>query len=299
MQKCTFYFKILFFFKLFLPFMKNKHVLTILLFVVVLACKDKASVIIPEQDPFKVFPSQIVQHVLLEHFVSESNTESVENSFFIKELELKYGSRLITAALHKQDWLETPYSNELATMLGGMSTYPRGAVNRLPGLHTVFGEDHYTLLHPLNWDYAIERALAEIPELALAVETKVYNGNTGEVKLHIANKSGWSKDMRVGMYLVEDSIQSIFQQGSSEQFLHQHVMKYSLSGVDGDTLQLNSDIADSEIITQRYDPIDLKFYQLNHLYLVAFVFKYDPDFRQMKIYNAVKVKFGGVKFWNE
>ncbi len=279
--------------------MKNKHVLTILMFVVVLACKDKANVIIPEQDPFKVFPSQIVQHVLLEHFVSESNEESVENSFFIKALEKKYGSRFIATGLHKQDWLETPYSDELATRLGGMSSYPRAAVNRMPGIHTVMGEDHFTLLHPLNWDYAIERALAENPAIALAVETKIVEGKSGRVKLHIAGRNGWSNDLRVGMYLIEDSVQSIFQQGSSEQFLHQHVMKYSLFGFEGDTLQLKSEDRGNEIISQTYDPIDLTFYNPDRLYLVAFVFNYDPDFRKMKICNAVKVKFGGTKFWNE
>jgi len=273
--------------------------IAILLLTWLVSCKDKTPTIKVENNPFKVYPTQHKQHVLLENFVSESNSQSVENSFFIKTLEKKYQDRLIVCNLHRQDWLETPHSMDLSSMLGGLSSYPRGAINRQVGINTILNEDNATLLNPLNWEYTIDNVLQQTPGIALAIETTLMPENIGHIKLHIAHKEALPQDMRIGLYMVENNISSIFQQGSNDNFTHQHVMKNALLGIEGDPINLSSENPTGEIISKEYPNIDLLQYHIDQLYLVAFVFNYDADFRKMKIYNAVQVKFGGVKFWNE
>lgn len=279
--------------------MKNKQFLTILLFMAFASCRDKTLQMAPEQDPFKVVPAHFIQKVLLESFVSESNSESVENSFLVKELEKKYGDRIIVCNFHKQDWLETPYTNDLATGLGGMSSYPRAAINRRLGINTIQNEDNIALLSPVNWEYMIENALLQEAKVSLAAETSIKYPNTGSIKLHIAHKEALPDNMRIGLYMVEDNVQSIFQQGSNDNFIHHHVMKNALTDISGDTVDLSVENTAGEIITKEYNDIELKFYHPENLYLVAFIFNYDKDFRKTKVYNAVKVKFGGMKFWNQ
>ncbi len=279
--------------------MKNKQFFTILLFMLLASCRDKTTEIPLEQDPFKVVPAHFIQKVLLENFVSESNSESVENSFLVKDLEKKYGDRLIVCNFHKQDWLETPYTSDLVTALGGMSAYPRAAINRRLGINTIQNEDNIALLSPVNWEYTIENALLQEAKVSLAAETSIRYPNTGNIKLHVAHKDALPDDMRIGLYMVEDNVQSIFQQGSNDNFTHHNVMKNSLTDIAGDVVDLSIENTTGEIVTREYKDIELKFYHTENLYLVAFVFNYDKDFRKMRIYNALKVKFGGVKFWNE
>ncbi len=278
--------------------MRKKHVLTILLIVFLYACKDREVPFAVENDPFKVFPTHMVQNVLLENMVSESKTESVENSFLVKELEQRFGKRLIVVNLHKQDWLETPYSNELANRLGGFLNYPRASVNRSPAIGAVQGDDSLTWIRPLNWDFAIEQALAVNAQIGLGIESRI-EGQNGTVTLYVASQGELPKNMRIGLYMVENNIQSIFQQGSNENFLHEHVMKNALTDIEGDTITFPEDNSGGQITRREYSNIDLKFYALKNLDVVAYIFHADPDPRKIKIYNAVQVKFGGTKFWNQ
>lgn len=270
-----------------------------LLLLLLSSCAEKTPKVNLEQNPFKVFPAHFTQKVMVENFVSESLTATVENSFVISDLESKYQERLIVANLHKSDWLETPYTYELSTMLGGLNSYPRAAINRHVGVNTIDNDDNFTLLKPINWDYTIARALQEEAQVGLAIETAVLPNHTGSIILHVAHKDSIAGDIRVGLYMIEDPIAAIFQVGTDGNFIHHHVMKSSLLDVEGDSINLSNVDSEGEIVSKEYLNIDLSLYHVENLHVIAFVFKYDKDFRKLKILNAVKVKFGGIKFWNE
>lgn len=287
------------FFKLFLPNSMKKLFLPIIIAIIFTSCRDKKTDFVPQQNPFDVFPTHFQKKVLLENFVSETDENTIQNNQLINQLVDKYQSNLIVSNIHKQDWLETPYTNDIATMLGGLQSYGRAAVNRLVGENTVQHDDNFTLLQTVNWDYTIQRALNDTAKIALAIETQVDKKNIGSVQLHIAHKEAIEKDLRIGIYMIENNIQSLFQLGGDANFLHQHVMKSSLFDILGDTILLDTEYADGEIKTKTYQNIDLKLFHVNNLYLVAFIYNYDIDFRKMKIYNAIEVKMGGVKFWNQ
>lgn len=263
------------------------------------SCMDKKPVVIPEENAFKVFPVTFKQKVLLENIVSEAVGQSVENSFFIAQLQQKYGDRLIVANLHKQDWLETPYTNDLITMLGGLSSYPRAAINRSLSIDELPSENDIALMKPINWEYHIEKALQQEADVAMGLETEMVNPQMGSIKVHIAHKKNLGADMRMGLYMVENNIQSIFQVESNENYKHQDVMKNSIFDIMGDAIDLSAENEEGEIITKEYRDIDLKFYHLEHLHVVAFLYNYDKDFRKMRIHNVATVQFGGVKFWNQ
>ncbi len=263
------------------------------------SCIDRKPTILPEENAFKVFPSYFKQNVLVENIVSESVGQTVDNSFFVTQLQQKYPDGLIFANFHKQDWLETPYTNDLITMLGGFSSYPRAAINRIPSTDENTNENNISFIKPYNWEYHIEKALQKEATVSIGLETSIQPQQLGSIKIHIAHKKALSADMRIGLYMIEDNIQSIFQVESNDNYKHQHVMKNSLFDIAGDTIDLSTDNVDGEILSREYNEIELKFYHLENLHLVAFIYNYDVDFRKMRIYNVAKVKFAGVQFWNQ
>ncbi len=276
----------------------KKNFFTLLFSLSLLSCNKTLPIITPESDAYKVFPTQMKQKVLIENFVSEFLEKSVTNSFFVNTLEEKYGNSLIFCNVHKQDWLETPFTSDLITLLGGFIYYPRAAINRLNGNNTQ-GEDGKTMLDPINWESTIERALQEEPTISLAVKTAIDKDLKGSVELYIAHKEAILQDTRIGLYMVEDNIQSLFQQGANDNFLHQHVMKNALLPVQGEPIQLTNEVPQGEILIKQFSDIELKLYHLNNAHLVAFIFNYDADYKKIKVLNAIKVKFGANKFWNE
>ncbi|HMN31856.1 MAG TPA: Omp28-related outer membrane protein [Chitinophagaceae bacterium] len=263
------------------------------------SCKKDKDDFTIEKNPFNVFPKHLTQQVLLENIVSESSELSFSNYFLVESLKVKY-PQLINVNFHKLDWLETPATNELIDLLGGISTIPIAASNRLIGKNTIYNQDNFTFLFPINWDLAISRAYAQTPPMSLAIESSINEQQIASASLYIATPSAILEDTRLGCYLVQDSIQSIFQVGvpSGNSFKHEQVLVESLYPLSGEKIDLSA-IEDSSITKVQLKSMDIQAYVKENLYLVAFLFKYDTDFRKIKIYNAIKVKLGGVKFWNQ
>jgi hypothetical protein len=102
--------------------------------------------------------------------------------------------------------------------------------------------------------------------------------------------------------LIEDNIQSVFQQGANANFIHQNVLK-SVYNYEGDTVKLyqGNDINTNEspeIVKKQFTDIDLNKYNVMNLKIIVFVFKYNNDFRKMRILNVQEVKWGGNKYWD-
>lgn len=279
--------------------MFQKTLILFFLLTFFFSCKDKSKQFVIEKNPFKVFPTRISQNILLENIESESNELSYQNSFYLAELKQKFPN-LIIVSYHKQDWLETPATNEFGNLLGGFSSYPIASINRLVGKNTLLNEDNQTLLSPINWEYVISRAQQEIPQIGLAAETFIEK-NTGAINLYFAVKEAIYDDTRFGLFMVQDNVKSLFQMGASTQdsFKHQHVLMETILPIEGNKIDLTQVESNGSIFNQKIEGIDLKLYNKETVYLVAFVFKYDKDFRKIKIYNAIQLKFGGRKYWNQ
>jgi thiol-disulfide isomerase/thioredoxin len=279
--------------------------LTLILFVILpfLGCKDKPTIILPAQNAFEVMPSKFIQNILVEAFGGEWCAPCVEGVQKIEFLKTKYPNRIKSVSIHNNDWLEIPYQTYLATWLGGLVSYPRASVNRTLGEQTLDGlDDTYTLLSLKNWDNTINNNINQEAPVSIALETVTTSTNIGKLNVYIARKYDISSDTRIGIYFVEDNIQSVFQQGANANYIHQNVLK-NVFNYEGDTIKLyqGNDIntnESTEIIKKQFTDIDLTKYNVMNLKIIVFVFNYNNDFRKMRILNVQEVKWGGNKYWD-
>ena len=286
----------------FLHIMKK---LTLIFFVILpfVACKEKPTIIVPTQNTFEVMPSKFFQNILVEEFGGEWCAPCVDGAKSIENFKIKYPNRIKAVSIHNNDWLEIPYQNYLATWLGGLVSFPRASINRNLGENTVDGlDDTYTLLSLKNWDNAINKQINQEAPISIALETVTSSTNIGQLNVYIARKNDMVSDTRIGVYFVEDNIQSVFQQGANANFIHQNVLK-SVFNYEGDTVKLyqGNDLNTNEspeIIKKQFTDIDLTKHNVMNLKIIVFVFNYNNDFRKMKILNVQEVKWGGNKYWD-
>ena len=279
--------------------------LTLIFFVILpfVACKEKPTIIVPTQNTFEVMPSKFFQNILVEEFGGEWCAPCVDGAKSIENFKIKYPNRIKAVSIHNNDWLEIPYQNYLATWLGGLVSFPRASINRNLGENTVNGlDDTYTLLSLKNWDNAINKQINQEAPISIALETVTSSTNIGQLNVYIARKNDMVSDTRIGVYFVEDNIQSVFQQGANANFIHQNVLK-SVFNYEGDTVKLyqGNDLNTNEspeIIKKQFTDIDLTKHNVMNLKIIVFVFNYNNDFRKMKILNVQEVKWGGNKYWD-
>lgn len=264
-----------------------------------IACKRNYDVITPKENPFEVFPSFMTKHILLENIVSETMYATVENSKIIENLKNKYKNQLIVCNMHKQDWLDTGFTEFFITKMGGLPDYPRAAVNRTVATKFLNADNHYSLISPLHWQLAIDNTLQEETHLTLAAQTFVSNNKMGKLILHIAFDSSIYNNLKVGIYLVQNNIKSVFQVGASPQFLHQYVLKESITNIDGDSIVLQPNVNGVNIMSVTYDQIDLSLYDIQNAQIIAFIFEDNKEFRKIKVLNSIELKWGGFKYWNQ
>lgn len=280
--------------------MAKKLLLPFLLAMILIGCQKQEDIIItPSNNPFEVMPERFQQNILLEHFSDEAQSVTVENSLFVDQLKSKYPSRLIVANFHQNDFLATSYSSFLGTSLGGLLSISKGAINRNIGKQTLAQEDGQVLLSPQNWEGAILQALQK-PDapLSISLETGTEANDVGFVKVYIAHKTSISPTAKLVVYLLEDNIQPIFQNGNQIGFSHQNVFKNLLTEYEGDSVDLTGSSEKGLIHKSTFTNINLNNYNVANLKVIAFVYENHPDFKQKQILNSQEANFYGVHYWD-
>ena len=258
------------------------------------SCTKPATEFVPKENPFEVVPARFPQKVLMESFVAEWTSSSLQAAVQTGNITKEYPDAVYPVNLHVNDWLSIPFHEYLSDLLGGLLDVPRAAVNRTPAA----GKDSYTLLPPGEWTKAIEQALQPEAPLALSIATGFTNAQSGYADVYIAHKQAISGDLRVFLYLSQDQIPALFQQGATDVFHHQHVLRDVVPGLDGEPVSLNEEFPEGEIIRKSFPSINLQNLDLTQVKLTAFVARMDPDFRNMRILNVQQVSFGGNKYWD-
>jgi len=276
-----------------------KHLLFIIgTMALLLGCKQQKPVITPTENTFEVLPSVFRQNVLMESFVSETNAATLQHSIDVAQLKSLYGQRLILANFHEDDWLETPYTDLLSTMLGGLIATPRAALNRIPASNALNGETNYSLLSKPNWTNAIIHALAQEAPLSIALASKNITATLGQVEVYLARKTPLLGDTRISLFLVQDSIPALFQVGANDVFEHNHVVSKTFPDHAGIPIDVQSETEEATIDRYTFEQVDLLQLDQRNLTAVVFVYRYDTDFRNIKILNVQSVKWGGNKYWD-
>lgn len=277
----------------------KKHFIFFVFVVTFIACKRNYDVITPKENPFEVFPSSMTKHILLENIVSESLYATVENSKVIENLKNKYKNQIIVCNMHKQDWLDTGFTEFFITKMGGLPDFPRAAINRTVASQFLNADNNFSLINPLHWQLGIDNTLKEEAHLTMAAQTFISSNKMGKLILHIAFDSTVFNNTKVGIYLVQNNIKSVFQVGATPQFLHQYVLTESLTTIDGDSIELTPNENGENIMSVTYDNIDLSLYNLHNANIVAFIFEDNKEFRKIKVLNSIELKWGGYKYWNQ
>ena len=262
-------------------------------------CTPKHTVVVPETDAFRVMPVSFPQHVLIEYAQNENNADCPEAMLALNEYESEFGNRLSLAAFHVTDWLEIPFSTSLAAQLGGLASVPRASFNRMKGDNTLNQlDDNVVWLSQANWYTHVQKAFKSTAPLSIALQTSIQADTTASATIYIAHKEVTESSLRVMLYLIEDDLQSIQQQGADSSFRHQHVIRDVITDYEGDALSLSSTDSNGTIDKIQYSNIPLTGLQLFNTRLIAFVYHYDSDFRKRHILNVQEVKLGGNKYWD-
>lgn len=264
------------------------------------ACSPKHTVIIPETDAFRVMPASFPQHVLIEYAQNENNADCPEAALSLQDFQAEFGSRLTMAAFHVTDWLEIPFSSNLAGQLGGMPSIPRAGFNRITGTNTLNQlDDNVVWLSQANWYTHVLKAFKTTAPLSIALQTTLNSDSTADATIYIAHKDLPTSPMRLMLYLVEDNLPSLQQQGADSSFVHQHVIRDVVTDYAGDAIQLSQPTDTIGKIDQlSYANIPLTGINLFNCRLIAFVYRYDNDFRKRQIINVQEVKLGYNKYWD-
>jgi len=272
-----------------------KFLFLLLLCVGLLAgCEKPPAAFTPKDNPFEVVPAQFKQKVLIENFVAEWTSTSLQAAVLTQSLQKDHPEEVIAINLHVNDWLSIPFHENLSDLLGGLIEVPRAAINRLP----LGGGGSYTLL-PMNaWTSGTVQALKTEAPIAMAIESGLIKTNEGFAQVFIAHKQAISGDLRLFLYLTQNQIPALFQEGAGTAFYHQDVLRDVLPDVNGLPVVLGEEYTEGEIITQKFPSINLQNLDLTQLKLTAVLVSMDPDFRKIRVVNAQQVHFGGNKYWN-
>ncbi len=269
----------------------------LLSFVLFTSCY-KNKVIEVKRNPFEVMPVSFRQNVLLETFAQESLNETVSTTAFISDLEKLYPDGLYPVSLHRNDFLATAYSDYLGTKLGGLVDILHGSVSRSMVENTLGNEDHLLLLSQQNWAYAIGKFSKQQAPLSIALETSADTNGKGNLQVYIAHKEAIPGDTRIMVYMLENEVQPVFQEGAPAGFKHRHVLKNLLTAFDGDPIDLSRAHPEGEIIKKSYNGFDLSQYNTAQLQIVVFICTQSNDLRQLKVLNVQGVNFYGVHYWD-
>lgn len=263
-----------------------------------LSCSDKKTTSLVRENPFEVTPANFRQNVLMECFVAEWASESIQATSLIEELKTIHPHRVFSCNLHVGDWLETPYSDELSNQLGGLIELPKAAINREPLVLPSSLENGFSLLSTTQWSYQLSKVLSSQAKAVLALESKWQNEFKADLNVYIAHKEAIEGDTRVQVYLIQDSIVSSTQSGTSDFYVHQDVFRNVVLPSLGEPVLLNEAFDEGEIKQVSFSNIDLQNLDKSNLRFLAILYQYNTDFRKMKILNVQEVGLGGNKYWD-
>ncbi|HMN32979.1 MAG TPA: Omp28-related outer membrane protein, partial [Chitinophagaceae bacterium] len=202
--------------------------------------------------------------------------------------------KIIPVSIHQGDWLEIPsFYNDIKNHLGGISGFPRAAINRIPAIK---GSQIDSVVYSIyNWRVNIMEILKnEKTSVGLAISSNEIN-NKLEIKIFACNQDTLYKNARLSIYLVEDSIKSVSQMNADSNYLHQQVLKKVITENFGDTITL----AKGEIVERIYTTnIREDYFNKKKLKIIAFLHIIGNDSKQHRVLNAQSVGLNATQQWD-
>lgn len=275
--------------------MKRILILASLLVTLVCCKKDKEddTSSTPTPDPIGEAPSSFTRKILIEHFTGEWNPNCPTGDDSLRAMIGLDTNQCIAVSIHQGDWLaQTAFFDSLSNHLGGVNGFPRASFNRRPAL---YGSQLDSLIISIfNWRQNLLPMMNQSASCGLALHSKV-NANTVNLSVHAASNQSLSGDIRLSLYLIEDSIPSQNQLNAPAGYIHNYVLRKALNNTLGDTLTLSG--IGKQIRNYTFD-ITGKYITKSNLKLIAFIHKVGTNPKEHEVLNTQQSRLNETKMWN-
>jgi hypothetical protein len=260
------------------------------------------------QTPYTEYvPSAYTQKLLLEMYSAAGCATCPDAEYKYRQYAAAHPDQIYGVCIHNGDAMDHPQFDVLNNEFN-ITAYSSGSFNRLPFNNEV-------VIHKTAWTNTIVNScINRTAKCGLKLQSS-YNGNTANVTVSAAFNSTVAGDIRLTVYLLEDSVSGtgtgynqsnyynttasspFYQMGNPiVGYQHNYVLRKVATPSFGEIIpQVN--IHSSGKYTANYS-IDISGYDKNQLYIVAFVNKKGTTALTHEILNVQRVKLGEQKSWD-
>jgi hypothetical protein len=226
--------------------MKNYIIYLSLVLATFVGCDkiEQEDFLIGVEGPNEVDTTTFVKKILIEDFTGQTCQNCPEAAEEIHTLQLinTYSNKVVAIAVHAGFFSNTnsTFTTDFTTPEGieihdffGIESYPKGMVNRVGYTNST------NLLDYPQWGAAVADLINQEPEIA--IKMTVENGNSIKVESKLLQEI--DGELKLVVVLTENNIidnQLVEGQGVVENYEHNHVLRKSLNGTWGQTVELNS-----------------------------------------------------------
>ena len=247
----------------------------------------------PKDEVITTPPTSFASKAVIEMFGGEwcdacpAGVETITN---IKNAnpDMVYG-----AVVHYNDPFETINHNVLFGHLGGVAAYPTGAVNRTPAA-SAGGQNDYVVFNKEYWMTNVNRFINKKTDLGIAISSTIDSVDVN-ITVHIhATTIDPLEDYKLTVYVIENDVSTDNQIGKPAGFMHQMLLRGSLSNATGDAIGLPKNVT----LKKDYSFKKSGSFNLDNLKILAFVNTEGGTSSNRKIHNAQEVKVGYTANWD-
>ena len=237
-------------------------------------------------DPLDSLPESFTKKVLIEEFTGEWCPACATAFPRIQTVLDENPNTVFAAALHISDPFSSSENSEIKSTFG-ISSFPGAMVDRFSfGTNTPRVSVSTSRLREKS-----ETRLTEKVDVGIKLETEILENDKATVKVSIGQNKIISGEMRLTVYLLEDEVAEVNQQGNAPaDFKHHAVVREILSETKGTPIT-KLDATERDFTTLTFNDIDLSEFDQSHLSVIAFVHYFDEsDKSKHEILNVQKVQ---------
>lgn len=248
----------------------------------------------PKDEIIGSAPNEFKSKVVIEMFGGEWCDGCPDGKVEMQRLMAQNPDDVIGVVVHSQDAFETINYNSLFGHIGGVSSFPSAAINRLAAVNSGDQSD-FPVITKQYWERNVNRILGENTNIGLALESKIEEGECKVKVLVNGNNLDIDTDYRLTLYIIENNVASINQIGKDNSFKHQMMLRGSLTAPLGESITLK----DYETFTKEFT-LNLKgsIFDIDNIEFVAFINTFGGNTSTRTIENAQKVKAGKTANWD-
>lgn len=247
----------------------------------------------PVPDPIGNAPSNFTRKILIENFTGEWNPNCPTGDDSLRTMLSLDTQKFIAVSIHQGDWLaQTVFFDSLSAHLGGVNGFPRAAFNRKPA---AFGTQlDSVVISIFNWRQNLLPMQSLSANCGMALVTKLSN-ETLTVHVHAASNVPLTGDLRLNLYLVEDSVAAQNQLNAPPNYIHNHVLRNVFNAALGDTLSLNGVGKTIKTYTKNISGL---YANKKHLRIIAFLHRVGATYKEHEILNVQSASLNETKMWD-